>query len=244
MIRFICALVLSAVSLGAHATPDIYVGTVFDYLDAAQGSYRKGVANNGDSTAFVRVNLAEIVYGDGEPQEIPVHGKAPAADTPELIATPSRLIIPSKGTQTTRLLFMGKREHERYFRLRFVPVVPEKGDLFALPDAEREAYKASFKAGVNVLTGYGAVLIVRPAHTRFDSRIEDTASHYQLTNAGNSTVVLDAVQSCPVGESPECEPSRVVHVMPGKTWRLDKVPGRVVRFKRVEGAAIHPTEVS
>ena len=42
------------------------------------------------------------------------------------MASPARLIVPAKGMQGTRLLHMGGRDTERYFRVRFVPVVPEK----------------------------------------------------------------------------------------------------------------------
>ena len=48
------------------------------------------------------------------------------------MASPARLIVPAKGMQGTRLLHMGERDTERYFRVRFVPVVPEKEDEFAV----------------------------------------------------------------------------------------------------------------
>lgn len=242
MHKFACITALGLLSAAAHAAPELYIGTVYDYLEGAQSSYRKRLTNSGDSTAFVRVSLAEIIYGEGEPKEIPLHH---GSNGPRhgLIATPSRLIIPANGTQATRLLYLGERDRERYYRVRFVPVVPDKDDTFDLPQAERDAYKASFKAGVNVLTGYGAVFIVRPSKPRFDTRIEDTASHYRITNAGNSTVVLDAYKSCTTAEEPVCEPSRIHHVMPGKTHQIDKTPGRTLHFNRVEGASRHPTQI-
>ena len=48
------------------------------------------------------------------------------------MASPARLIVPANGMQGTRLLYMGERDRERYFRVRFVPVVPEKEDEFAV----------------------------------------------------------------------------------------------------------------
>jgi hypothetical protein len=243
MYRFILAAWLGALSLCASAAPSLYIATVYDFVDGGQSSFRKRVTNTGDSTAFVSIGLSEIIYGQGEPQEIPLHSDASDAQPKGLIATPSRLIIPPKGTQATRLLVRADRDRERYYRVRLVPVVPEKDDAFGLPDAEREAYQASFGAGVNVLTGYGTVLIVRPAVTRFDTRIEQTAEHYSLTNAGNSTIALEALKDCSAGEEPVCEPNGVRHIMPGKSSRIAKQPGRVVRFNRVEGDASFPTEV-
>ena len=242
MYKFILAALLGALSLSATAAPDIYIGTVYDYLDGAQSSYRKRISNSGDSTAFVRVDLYEITYGADGPQETPLHS-APDSQRRGLIATPSRLIIPPKGMQATRLLFQGERDRERYYRVRYIPVVPEKDDQFAVPEDERQAYKAAVETGINVLTGYGAIFIVRPTHTRFDTRIEQTDTHYSLTNAGNSTVVLEDLKECSAGDEPVCDPSRLQHVMPGKTTRFERTPGRVLHFKRIEGDASHPTQV-
>lgn len=243
MYKFVLAALLVCLSLPTSAAPNLYISTVYDYLDGAQSSYRKRLSNVGDSSAFVRINLYEIVYGEGEPREIPLHDAGADGQRRSLIATPSRLIIPAKGVQATRLMFLGERDRERYYRVRFVPVMPEKDDGFAVPEAEREAYKAALNAGINVLTGYGTILIVRPGNTRFDTRIEQTAQRYRLTNAGNSTVVLEDFKDCSAGNAPVCEPGRLHHVMPGKTFSFEKKPGRVVQFKRIEGAATHPSQV-
>ena len=69
-----------------------------------------------------------------------------------LMASPARLIVPANGMQGTRLLMMGERDRERYFRVRFIPVVPEKEDEFAVSAEEREQYKTTLSAGVNVMT--------------------------------------------------------------------------------------------
>jgi predicted GTPase len=78
------------------------------------------------------------------------------------MASPARLIVPAKGMQGTRLLHMGARDTERYFRVRFVPVVPEKEDEFAVSSEERDAYKENLSAGVNVMTGFGTVFLSGP----------------------------------------------------------------------------------
>ena len=64
---------LSVFSLAVQAGPQINVGTVYDYLDGDKSTYLKRVFNSGDSTAFVKVNILEIVYdADGSTAEIPV----------------------------------------------------------------------------------------------------------------------------------------------------------------------------
>jgi hypothetical protein len=127
MKRLLLLMGLSVVSLVTSAGPQINVGTVYDYLDGDKSTYLKRVFNSGDSTAFVKVNILEIIYGpDGTPQEVPVKTQADASSRDGLMASPARLIVPAKGMQGTRLLLMGNRDIERYFRVRFIPVVPEK----------------------------------------------------------------------------------------------------------------------
>ena len=61
----VCLLgLLSVFCMPANAGPQINVGTVYDYLDADKSTYLNRVFNSGDSTAFVKVNVLEIVYDD------------------------------------------------------------------------------------------------------------------------------------------------------------------------------------
>src|SRR6201999_3675357 len=123
----------------------------------------KRVFNGGDSTAFVKVTVLEIVYQpDGTIHELPLKSSSDGASRDGLMASPARLIVPANGMQGTRLLYMGERDRERYFRVRFLPVVPEKEDEFAVTRDEREEYKQNLSAGVNVMTGFGTIFFVRP----------------------------------------------------------------------------------
>lgn len=122
---------LLLLSLTAQAGPAINVGVVYDYLEGDRSSYLKRVYNGGTSTAFIKVNVLEIVYNaDGTSREVPVasmtDAKGAATNRDGLMASPARLIVPAGGRQGTRLLYMGQRDKERYFRVRFIPVVPEK----------------------------------------------------------------------------------------------------------------------
>ena len=158
---------LCLLSLTAHAGPQINVGVVYDYLEGERSSYLKRVFNGGTSTAFVKVNVLEIVYNeDGTSKEVPVGSqvddKGVTTNRDGLMASPARLIVPVNGRQGTRLLYMGARDKERYFRLRFIPVVPEKDDNFGISSEEQAEYKDDLAAGINVMTGYGTVFFVRP----------------------------------------------------------------------------------
>ncbi|MCX2544564.1 molecular chaperone [Pseudomonas sp. COW5] len=227
---------LCMVGLNAHAGPNINIGVVYDYLAGDKSTYLKRVYNSGDSTAFVKINVLEIIYNaDGSSTEVPVKVQGEAGARDGVMASPARLIIPAQGMQATRLLFMGERDKERYFRVRFVPVVPEKEDEFAVSSEEREEYKKTLTAGVNVMAGFGTIFFVRPQNARFDSVIDDRADTYKVRNNGNTVVVIDEFKSCSRTNEAECDPTTKHHVMAGKTFEFEKKPGREYRFILVEG---------
>ncbi|EJM60269.1 hypothetical protein PMI29_04105 [Pseudomonas sp. GM49] len=237
MKRLWATLILSGFSVGLQAGPQINVGTVYDYLDGDKSTYLKRVFNSGDATAFVKVNILEIIYeADGTSREVPVKTRADASGRDGLMASPARLIVPANGMQGTRLLLMGNRDRERYFRVRFVPVVPEKEDEFAVSGEEREEYKKNLSAGVNVMTGFGTVFFVRPSDSRFNTAIEDGPEHYRLRNNGNTVVVIDEFRNCSLKNETECEPTTKHHILAGKSFEFEKKTGREYRFNLVEGS--------
>lgn len=63
-------LALLLVPLVAKAGPELNVGGLYDYLDDGKSTLLKRIYNGGDATAFVKVSVAELVYGaDGVPCE-------------------------------------------------------------------------------------------------------------------------------------------------------------------------------
>ncbi|MFJ2363144.1 molecular chaperone [Pseudomonas sp. NPDC087697] len=238
MRRLVALLGLSGLSLAIQAAPNINVGTVYDYLDGDKSTYLKRVFNGGDSTAFVKVNVLEIIYNaDGTTTEVPVKTQADASSRDGLMASPARLIVPANGMQGTRLLYMGERETERYFRVRFVPVVPEKEDEFAVSSEEREDYRKHLSARVNVMAGFGTVFFVRPKNSRFDSVIDDSAGTYRIRNNGNTVVVIDEFKNCSRAVETDCEPTTKHHLLAGKAFEFQKQAGREYRFNLIEGSS-------
>lgn len=228
-----------------QAGPQIGVGVVYDYLDGDKSTYMKRVFNGGTSTAFIKVNVLEILYNeDGSYREEPVQSQPGGLAKDGLMASPARLIVPANGMQGTRLLFLGNRDKERYFRVRFVPVVPEAEDEFAVSEEEREAYKKErVAAGVKVLAGYGTVFFVRPKNTRFETVIEDNASRYVMRNNGNSVLVIDEFKDCVAKKENDCRPTTKHHVMAGRTFSFDKESGREYRFTLIEGSQSKPIQI-
>jgi len=169
-------LLLIAVLAGTHAAraaaPNIHVGAMYEYLEPSRNTLLKRVRNSGDATAFVRVEIREVRYGtDGRPEEHAVDTSviSTAAGAQGLVASPSRLIVPAQSQQATRLLYQGDRSRERYYRVRFIPVLPQSLDEFALSETESAEYGNALSAGVNVLTGYGVFVIVHPEAPQYDT---------------------------------------------------------------------------
>ncbi|WP_429088813.1 hypothetical protein [Aeromonas allosaccharophila] len=218
-------LFLLVLSGNALASPDISVGTLYDYMSAEKTTLLKRIRNIGDETAFVKITLAEIVYGaDGVPKERDL----PEEGVRQLVTSPSRLIIPAGGMQATRFIYMGERERERYFRVRFVPVKPQDEDLTELPPQQQ------ISAGVSIMTGFGTILFVAPKETRYDTRIDRENGVLYVENRGNATVILDYLELCDKKET-SCSQPEKMHLLPGVKKRVSEEATRMVRFELIEG---------
>jgi hypothetical protein len=217
------------------AAPKINVGSMFDYIDSDKGTLLKRIRNAGDATAFVRVEISEIVYGeDGKPSEQAVENSRLGADKDGLVASPARMIIPANSQQSTRLVYSGGRSRERYYRVRYVPAVPETSDDFALSPQERSEYAKELSAGVTVMTGFGTIIIVHPTNAHYATRHENDAAGYTVRNEGNSTVVLDDFKACDA-KGANCLPARKIHLLPGRSETFSKTEQQTYQFKLIEG---------
>ena len=218
----------------AHAGPELNVGGLYDYLEQGKSTLLKRVRNGGDATAFVKVSVVELVYeGNDAPREVPLDGLA--LEQRGLVVSPARLIVPARGMQAVRLLYRGARDKERYYRLRFIPVLPETGDGFAVSEADAEVYRDSLKAGVNLLAGYGTLLFVRPDQTHYQTPIRRQAGTLVVSNEGNATVVLDHFRQCQALDQ-ACEPATKHHLLPGRTRQFEGQAAKVHQFELHEGA--------
>jgi hypothetical protein len=232
---FFAAMLLAVSATTQAAAPSISIGTLHDQLPPDTSRLLKRVRNAGDATAYVRVEVSRIVFdaqGDSreEPidREILVRGDSTATG---VVASPSHLIIPANGgQQATTLVHRGAREDERYYRVRFVPVVPETGE-FSLTDAQQKEYERSVGATVNVLTGYGSVLIVPPRESRYATRIAGNV----VRNEGNATVILDNLRVCASSKSRDCGAGIKVLVRPGRHYTVERAVGQPAHFDVIEG---------
>ncbi|MFV3288103.1 molecular chaperone [Pseudomonas sp. NY11955] len=217
-----------------HAAPELNVGGLYDYLEAGKSTLLKRVRNGGDATAFVKVSVVELVYdSNGTHREVDLDG----LDLQQrgLVVSPARLIVPARGMQAVRLLYRGTRDAERYYRLRFIPVLPELGDGFAVSEAQAEEYRDNLKAGVNLLAGYGTLLFVRPNQPRYQTPVHRQAGALTVRNEGNATVVLDHFRQCQARDQ-GCEPATKHHLLPGRTRQFEGQAAKVHQFELHEGA--------
>jgi hypothetical protein len=211
--RMFCALALVAFlfSASASASPSISIGAMYDYMVSGKATMLKQIRNSGTSTAYVRVDIAEL---DREGKE--KDGVVDAAEAKDgLIASPSRLIIPPGGSQTVRLLMLGDRQSERYFRARFVPVQPTNDHGFSVSSEEAKAFENSLTAAMNLLVGYGALVTIAPTMPVFDTEVVNLSGQERVRNRGNTTIFLNDVYACSV-KADKCEPPVRKRIAPGR----------------------------
>nr|WP_313508413.1 CS1 fimbrial subunit B flags: Precursor [Stenotrophomonas geniculata] len=228
---------MSLAATGQAAAPKINVGPMFDYMPASSSHFLKRVRNSGDATAYVRVEITRIDFDPtGKAMETPVDAAALARSEPGangLIASPSRMIIPgNNGMQATRLIHRGNRDSEQYFRVRYVPVMPESGE-FSMNEQQSDHYKQTMNAGVSIFTGFGTVVFVPPSNARYDTSVEGG----QVSNRGNATIVLDNVKLCQVSNPDQCSKGKKIHLRPGQSHTLVGDANEYSRFDLIEGGA-------
>lgn len=224
----------------AMASPAINPGPMFGFLEDGKSAVLKRIYNSGTSTAFVKVVVQEIIYdAKGQPVEQPAKALSalPLAEQNTLLASPARMIIPANGMQSTRLLFMGSRAQERYYRVRFIPVLPSSADSFDQSADDQQDYKKTLAAQVTLLTGFGTLLFVRPDKVVFDTRLKDGKDTYSVHNAGNSVIALDFVKACHVEVTTQCSSIAQHYVLPGRTYTFTKEHNKIHSFVLQEGRA-------
>lgn len=227
---------LMSFSKVAISSPNINPGPLYEFIDSQQNTLLKRIRNTGDSTAYVRISVSEIIYtGNTKVQEKPldmnmlIQGKGEG-----LVASPARMMIPAAAVQANRLFYVGPRNKERYFRVRYVPIVPASGKEFGLSEKEISQYKSGLSAGINVMAGYGAIVTVRPRITHYSTDINEQGKEIVITNNGNSTVTLEGFVSC--NKNKKCSTPIVRHLIPGSRFQQPKENGYSYRFTLIEGA--------
>jgi P pilus assembly chaperone PapD len=222
--------VLACAASLAHADSKIRVGNLYEYIPGKTASITKTIRNDGDATGFVRVEIKRISY-DAAGKDIETDQPADGSLNSRLIVSPNRLIVPAQGARSVRLLYTGARDTEQYFRVRFTPVLPDRNDGF---DVSAETEKAFASAGVKVMVGYGAVVVMRPSNEIYDTQVETFADHAVITNRGNSTVIIDNFFECSESGN-KCQNPVKKHVLPGRHVDYYAKSKSSIKFEIIEG---------
>ncbi len=228
---------LMTLAMPAVAGPVINVGPLNEYIYSGKNTLAKRIYNSGDATAFVRVEVSEIVYNENNPaKEIPLDNEAIVnGQGAGVISSPPRLIIPAGGMQTNRLVYTGSRNKESYYRVRYIPVVPKNMDEFTLSNDEVEKYQGAINASVSVLTGFGTIVTVHPDNVRFDTQITDKGKKLRISNRGNASVVISDLKSCDA-KLKDCSSPVNIQLRPGRSLERDIVPQKIWHYTLNEGS--------
>ncbi|SNY69778.1 hypothetical protein [Enterobacter sp. CC120223-11] len=238
------AITLAAMSLFSStltsAGPLISIGSMYEVLNSDQRSLAKRVYNNGDTNAYVRVDVMQI-NPTVKDSETPVKTLKDAELVKDrLLVTPMRMIIPPNNFQTSRILWSGQRDIEQYYRVRYTPVLPVTNDGFGLDDKEIKDYRnKTVQAGVNVLAGYGTVVIVQPSNPKFNTRMTQQKNSIEIANMGNATVIAEDIKICKTNMN-QCDASTRAFVLPGQTYTIKKQGGGSISFSLQEGSQRRP----
>ncbi|MEB5972560.1 hypothetical protein ACWXWB_04620 [Pantoea dispersa] len=234
MLKTLLATALAASSFAACAIPQISVGQMYDFIEGDKSTYLKRISNNGDNTAFIKTEVSEVSWdASGRKTEKRIDANAASsANIDGLIVTPARMIVPAKGMQPSRLLVTGNRDKERYYRVRYIPVMPKDQYEFGQTKKEFEQYNNKLNVGINILTGYGTMTIVRPKNVIFNTVINDNGGDITIVNNGNSSIILDGLRQC---ANNKCAESSSSIVLPGKKIQLRKIAKKSWQFTLLEG---------
>lgn len=228
-------LIAMMISTSVTAGPLISIGSMYEVLNSDQRSLAKRIYNNGDTSAYVRVDVMQI---DPTVKDIetPVKTLKDAELVKDrLLVTPMRMIIPPNNFQASRILWSGQRDTEQYYRVRYTPVLPAINDGFGLDAKAVKDYRdKTVQAGVNVLAGYGTVVIVQPDKPHFNTQITQKANSIDIVNRGNATVVAEDIKVCKTKMS-QCDASARAFILPGRTYSIKKNEGGSVNFSLQEG---------
>lgn len=231
-----------SVSEFAFSAPVINVGSLNEYIHG--NNFAKRISNSGTSTAFVRVTVDEIMFSGSEAIEKPLDTRALVEGKGTgLLSSPPRLIIPANGTQTNRLLFIGERDRERYYRVRYIPVIPDDINEFNLSEKEVNNYRENIDTQVTVLTGYGAIMTVLPEKVKFNTSIVEDAGRIKVINNGNASIILDAVKECD-SNGRNCTNPLIHSLRPGMHFERSVKPGKTLHYTLIEGRKKKPLRMA
>lgn len=213
--RSITTVLLTLLFTSVNTWSDIFVDRAIVRLGADKAPREDiKVINNGSETGYVAVEVF-AVHKPGTEQETRVKVSDP--DEIQLIASPSKLMIPPNSQKLVRIVNLAPGTgQERIYRINVTPVLP--------PLQENEG------SVVRVVVAYQLLVIVDPAAPKEDMEIVRQGYRLALNNKGNTNVLFSDAKQCD-SEGQDCVEIAAHRVYPGNNWQVDLEKDAPVVFK-------------
>jgi P pilus assembly chaperone PapD len=154
---------------------------IVDFSDPRMQRQDIWIINDGPKRAYVAIDPAEIV-NPGLSDERRV--TEPDPEKRGLLVSPTRIVLEPNQRRMVRLVVIGDRESERIYRVKIHPV--------EAPVERNENQETPKKSGVGikVLTGYDALVIVRPLDPAAKVTARREGRDLVFKNTGNTNALL------------------------------------------------------
>lgn len=160
---------------------------IVDFSDPRKQRHDLWVINDGKERAYVAIEPAEIV-NPGLPGEKRV--TEPDPEKRGLLVSPTRMILEPEQRRMIRLVVIGDRQKERIYRVKIHPVTPPPGTGAEPAPATRSGI------AIKVITGYDALVIVRPLEARANIVTRREGDELVFSNTGNTNALLFNGKQC------------------------------------------------
>jgi len=201
LLTALCALLLGG--LAGPALGQIALDRLIVELPGRPGATADVEVRNGsDATAYVVVEPVEVMAA-GTPDQ-----RRRAAADPQalgLLAAPSRLVLEPGARRIVRLARLDEPgTRQRVWRVRIRPLTGET---------------TSETSALQVLVGYGVLVLGRPPEPRAAVRAERRGDALVLVNDGNADALLFGGRHCDAGGE-RCVELATRRLYPGNRWRV------------------------
>lgn len=185
----------------------IVVDEVLHTLDGDKPSMRQITLKNvgGKGPLAVKTEAVEVLnFGDGSVEQ--------TVQSKDFFITPPFLRLGEGYNRQIKFIWNGRGalDHDRFFRLRFIPAMEEGGTAHSLPNDDE-----AIKAQVGVTYGTGILITVLPQNPNPSLKWQRTQDRIIFENDGNTLTLLTPI-GCP--PSLKCKKEATKRLLAGQKW--------------------------
>ncbi|MBO1386538.1 hypothetical protein BVJ60_17395 [Vibrio cholerae] len=174
-------------------TSSVRLDSLYQKIDSEKNFADIRVYNDSSELSFVSVSVLEIL-NPGEKVENfknPEFGRGP-------ILSSKAIVIPSGSSKSIRVYYPEEieRVEDRFFRIRFSPVLPSKE--YGFTEDEINSAKENLSSKVNVSIGWGHLLVVGKQNPKlaYEAKIIENNTFISLENTGDSLLTFKSILAC------------------------------------------------